>query len=75
MSSLLENYIKLVFENEQKKSKSFEEVLDSVSKENEAKKKKAGDTVKKKNNSQIVPPPADPYFYLRPGYKSSNQTR
>jgi hypothetical protein len=73
MYGLLKNYIQLVFES--KEQESFQKVLDSVSKENEAKKKKAGDTVKKKNNSQIVPPPADPYFYLRPGYKSLNQTR
>ena len=72
MYNLLENYIKLVFENEQKKSKSFEEILDDVSKDNEEKKAKPEVTPKKKSNFQIE---ADPYYWLRPGYKKPNQTR
>ena len=72
MYSLLENYIRLVFENEQKKPRSFEEVLDDVSKDNEEKKEKPEVMPKKKSNFQIE---ADPYYWLRPGYRKSSQTR
>lgn len=74
MYSLLENYIKLVFENEQKKSKSFEEVLKSVEEENK------DNTSRSNNDSAVNPtspinkkhitrPSQDPYYWLRPGYK------
>ena len=72
MFNLLENYIKLVFENEQEKSKSFEEVLDDVKKKEENNTEPKPEKEKKKSNFQIE---ADPYYWLRPGYRKPNQTR
>lgn len=73
MYSLLENYIKLVFENEQEKPKSFEEVLKSIEKENEDNTSSSNNNTSTEPSSSVAKPnatvPSDPYYWLRPGYK------